>query len=249
VRENLRQYFQAHKITGGKFEFAKLISLAAATVRDLDQLAPWVPIALFDHALKGTLLPEALLTTAVRRCSVGKNDLQGDRHHVDHAQAALVKMCLISNHARKGEILPEEWMVKLDLNCDSPAYLYGRLFNVLEQIQHEASGGDSVERTFGTAVMSPVSTLPRLTARAKQAHLPKLRRDKGAAYVRFEKLLDEIIGQLGSEHAFQIKLNAEEQGLFILGYYHQNAHRWEEIEAAKLKRAEREDQNSTTTKE
>ena len=117
-------------------------------------------------------------------------------------------------------------MVKLDPNNEEPAYLYGRLFNVLEQIQEAATGGDSVERTFGTAIMSPVSTLPRQIARST-VHLRKLMRDKRGAAVNYSKLLSEIQGKLGANPAFKKQLDSHEQGLFVLGYWHQNAARYE----------------------
>ncbi|MBM3328909.1 MAG: type I-C CRISPR-associated protein Cas8c/Csd1 [Calditrichaeota bacterium] len=224
VKTSLARYFKAQEITGGREQpWHKLIALAGGTVRDLDQLAPWVTLALVDHALKGDPLPPALLTTAIRRCAVGKK-FNDSRTHVSHAQAALIKLCLISLKQQNHKHITEDWMVKLDPQLDEPAYLYGRLFHELERIQEEAASGvNSVERTFGTAVSTPVSALPRLIARARQAHLPKLHRDKKGMAVNFEKRLGEILGLLSPQHAFKSRLTAEEQGLFVLGYWHQKA--------------------------
>jgi CRISPR-associated protein Csd1 len=227
VQDNLRRYFHAQHIAGGREPYQKLMALAGATVRDLDELAPWVSLALVEHALKGTPLPPALLSAAVRRCAVGKtNPGTRKREHVNAQQAALVKLCLVSLSNQQGIAIGENWMIKLDITQEEPAYLYGRLFNVLEQIQEAATGGDSVERTFGTAIMSPVSTLPRQIARST-VHIRKLMRDKPGYAVHYNKLLSEIQGKLDVTSAFKKQLDAHEQGLFVLGYWHQNAARYE----------------------
>lgn len=227
VRRNLCNYFAGQHVGGGRDTYQKLMALAGATVRDLDDLAPWVTLSLVEYAIKGALLPPALLSLAVRRCAIGKtNPGTREREHVNAQQAALVKLCLVSENRRNNITLPEDWMIKLDTSNEEPGYLYGRLFNVLEQIQEAATGGDSVERTFGTAIMSPVSTLPRLVARST-VHTRKLMRDKRGAAINYTKLLDEIQGKLGADLAFKKQLNAEEQGLFVLGYWHQHAARFE----------------------
>lgn len=227
AQKHLRDYFIGQHVVGGREPYQKLIALAGATVRDLDQLAPWVPLALVEHALKGSLLPISLLSTAVRRCVIGKvNPGTRKREHVNAQQAALIKLCLRSWNQQHNNEVSEDWMTKLDLQCEEPAYLYGRLFNVLEQVQEGATGGDSVERTFGTAVMSPVSTLPRLIVRST-VHLRKLKRDKPGLAVNLGKLMNEIQGKIGTKHAYLTRLNAEQQGLFVLGYWHQNAARYE----------------------
>ena len=227
VQENLQNYFRSQHVAGGREPYQKLLALAGATVRDLDELAPWVSISLVEHALKGTPLPPALLSVAVRRCAVGKiNPGTRRRDHVSAQQAALVKLCLSSWHKHDNHNLLEDWMIKLDLNNEEPAYLYGRLFNVLEQIQEAATGGDSVERTFGTAIMSPVSTLPSQIARST-VHIRKLMRDKRGAAINYSKLLSEIQSKLGVDPAFKKQLDAHEQGLFVLGYWHQHAARYE----------------------
>ncbi len=236
VKRNLCNYFAGQHVGGGRDSYQKLMALAGATVRDLDDLAPWVTLSLVEYAIKGTLLPPALLSLAVRRCAIGKtNPGTREREHVNAQQAALVKLCLVSENKRKNITPPEDWMIKLDTSNEEPGYLYGRLFNVLEQIQEAATGGDSVERTFGTAIMSPVSTLPRLVARST-VHTRKLMRDKRGAAINYTKLLDEIQGKLGADLAFKKQLNAEEQGLFVLGYWHQHAARFE-------KRSDSEDNN------
>jgi len=250
VHKNLRNYFNGQKLEkDGKNVYQRLKYLANATLPykkgkpNEEKLAVWIPQSIVEYALKRQPLPICLLTTAVRRCSIGWKIKETEkRYHVNDSHASLVKLTLYSILTQKGLKLGETWMIKLDTEFDNPAYLYGRLFFVLEQIQDEATGGSGVERTFGSALMSPVNTLPRLLARAKQAHLPKLRRDKRKAFMRYEKLLNEIQGKLSPAEGFLTRLRAEEQGYFILGYWHQSAQKWADIEEAKQRKAENQQQ-------
>lgn len=235
VQFNLARYFRAQQVVGGKTRFLKLFSLAGAlrgAGKNSADLPTWVPIALIRFALGGEPVPRILLSKAVQRCIVGGKSGQG-RVHVTHHHAALIKLCLAALKFPYQQSIPEEWMVKLDETCEEPAYLYGRLFFELEQIQWDAVGVVNVERAFGTAVSSPLTALPRLLTRAKQAHLPKLRRDEPAKFTHHERTLNAILGRLGVEHAFKVRLNDQEQGMFVLGYWHQRAEHWERIQQAK----------------
>ena len=111
-------------------------------------------------------------------------------------------------------------MSKLDKNCTEPGYLFGRLFCVLELTQAKASGGGSVERTFGVALASPNQIFPRLLSRAKSAHLPKLKRDNTGLFCKIESMIQEIENKFNAK-SLPASLEPEQQGLFLLGYYHQ----------------------------
>ncbi|MDP8240026.1 MAG: type I-C CRISPR-associated protein Cas8c/Csd1 [Candidatus Hatepunaea meridiana] len=244
AQQNLKNYFDRQRIIGEQ-PYHPLYHLAASTVPGIDKPLKWlkpyakelkklatsVPVALFQHALSGKPLPVSLLSTALRRCAIGRKEQDGSkRRHVDDSQAALIKLYIISTRIKRGENLQEDWMVSLDDNCKDSAYLYGRLFYVLEWAQEEATGGEGVERTFGSAMTSPVSTLPRLIARAKQAHLPKLRRDKPVSYRWLQRLLTDILDGLSPSDVSTVRYEAEEQSLFVLGYYHQRANRFRKKE-------------------
>lgn len=131
------------------------------------------------------------------------------------------------------------------LNPDdrTPAYVAGRVFATLEQIQYDASGGD-INTTFGDryfagALSNPRSALVsgRVDARA---WLRKLRRDprKPGAAVRHEQELDRLFGLLDSDTNIPGRLAVSDQALFLLGYHHQRAHRFAAIAAAKAARTD-----------
>jgi CRISPR-associated protein Csd1 len=195
-------------------------ALAAATVRDLQDLAPPTARILLRAALTDTPLPWNLLEQAVRR-----NHAERD---VTRSRAALIKLVLAGQYEGK-----ESTMVQLQPDHPEPGYHCGRLLAVLEQIQRMAIGGNIsatiVDRFYGTASTAPASVFGRLL-RGAQPHLSKLQRDRpGAAYALQERL-EEIMATLS---AFPHTLDLKQQGLFALGYYHQRAYDRAQARAAK----------------
>ena len=113
----------------------------------------------------------------------------------------------------------------LDKQNNNIAYLAGRIFAVLEQIQ-QASLGRGVNATIRDRFYVSASTRPnmvmgRLIALSNH-HLSKLRKEKPGLAVNFEKLLEEIFALIPTEvPAFPATLSLDEQSLFAVGYYHQ----------------------------
>jgi CRISPR-associated protein Csd1 len=144
---------------------------------------------------------------------------------VSHPQAALVKMVLLSQQDAEQQEEGEELMsklVQLDSENRDPAYLCGRLLAVLEEAQWAAMGrvnATIIDRYFGTASSAPASVFGRLLTGA-QAHLSTLRRDWPAKGQSLQKRLEEVQAGLQS---FPRTLTLAQQGLFMLGYYHQRA--------------------------
>ena len=96
-----------------------------------------------------------------------------------------------------------------------PGYRLGRLFAVLEKVQQAASPGIQAtirDRYFSSASATPAIVFPVLL-RLAQHHVAK------AEYGRFS---DQTIEQiLAGMDRFPQRLSLEDQGLFMLGYYHQ----------------------------
>ncbi len=168
-----------------------------------------VPRALMRCAFQGGPLPDWLLAQVIRRLRA--------EQEIDHLRAALVKMVLASQR--------EEWittMAHLDEQNQQPAYLCGRLLAVLDQIQRAALGQRNatiIDRYFGTASSAPLTVFPRLV-RGAQPHLAKLRRDRPTTGRALENRMQEIVDLLDG---FPTTLALHDQGLFVLGYYHQRA--------------------------
>ncbi|RQD77586.1 MAG: type I-C CRISPR-associated protein Cas8c/Csd1, partial [Candidatus Syntrophonatronum acetioxidans] len=135
-------------------------------------------------------------------------------HNVNYVRAALVKAVLTRNHRfyKKDE---EVIKMSLDEQNINTAYRLGRLFALLEKAQVDANPGLSAtikDRFFGAASAMPASVLPILL-RLNQHHIAK------AEYGRLlDKRIEEVLSLVDS---FPHYLKLEEQGLFVLGYYHQ----------------------------
>ena len=103
----------------------------------------------------------------------------------------------------------------LDTESTNTAYRLGRLFAVLEKVQKDANPGIKAtikDRFFSSAAATPRSVFPRLISMA-QHHVEKAEYG-GVSDKHIETVLQGIEG-------FPAHLNLEEQGLFMLGYYHQ----------------------------
>ena len=114
----------------------------------------------------------------------------------------------------------EEFNLSLDKTNTNPNYLCGRLFAVLERIQEVSQDNKSESKTirdsfFASAASMPSTVFPNLIKKA-QYHLNKL---EPSSEVFYSKQIGEIIDLLGTE--FPSYASTEEQGKYMIGYYHQ----------------------------
>jgi CRISPR-associated protein Csd1 len=108
--------------------------------------------------------------------------------------------------------------MSLNKEHPSPAYQLGRLFALLAKVQRKAIGqsinADIRDKYFGSASATPALVFPLLIRNA-QNHISKAK-----AY-GYDKLIGEVLGKI--DDTLPQTLSLEEQGLFALGYYHQQA--------------------------
>ena len=180
-----------------------------------DKVNPAVMSRLLEGILNGGTYPEALLETIVRRVKTDEGSWK-----INAIRACIIKAC-INNKKSK-----EELKVSLDRTNQTPAYLCGRLFAVLEKLQQDASN-NSLNRTikdayFASASARPALVFPKLI-RLAQNHLNKVR-NKYPVVVFYNKLIGEIMD--GLEGGFPETLCLTEQGTFDVGYYQQNRELW-----------------------
>lgn len=171
-----------------------------------DKVNPALMAKVFEAAVYGKLYPVSLLETAVRRV---KTDRGRD---IGRIRAGMIKACINRNTGK------EEIGLALDRENSGQAYLCGRLFAVLENLQREAAAS-KLNRTikdayFASAASRPAMVFPKLMKLA-QNHLNKVKRP-----VFYDKLLGEIMDKLNGE--FPESLLLQDQGRFIIGYYHQH---------------------------
>ena len=122
----------------------------------------------------------------------------------------------------------------LNEGSTSPAYLLGRLFSLLEKVQKDALGNNINatirDRYFGAASATPGAVFP-LLLRLSRHHISK------SEYGNLsDRKIQDVMNGLD---AFPAHLNMEEQGLFILGYYHQNQANYKKSESIEEGKADK----------
>ena len=209
--------------------------LYALVRKELDELPPPLPAALFYAILRGAPvpLPRTALAAALHRQSLDQrkpDDLRDPR--LNPARLGLIRAVL--------NRLPDQptlMNAQLDPACSDSAYLCGRLFAVFDRLQYLAQGQLNAgisERFYASACVTPALVMGRLFRNA-QFHLAKA---GGGIAENIRKDFEEITAALGCN--FPPTLTLEEQGRFALGFYHQKAdyrristERREERDAAK----------------
>ncbi|MFB1486052.1 MULTISPECIES: type I-C CRISPR-associated protein Cas8c/Csd1 [unclassified Thiocapsa] len=242
LAENIRRHFRDLEIIRPKYSETPFLSLKSllsslspSTSKrpdgDIEKLPPNLAGDIMKAILAGAPYPRTLLQAALRRIRAeqAKKDGKTGRHrdHIPHARAALVKAWL-NRHTRHANSSHErEIEMALDEQNTNIGYRLGRLFAVLERVQQDAAGGPGKVNTtirdsyFGSASSTPSAVFPTLMRR-NQHHMTKLRKEKPGLYVNRDKLIqaiysDGIDGDLG----FHTTLSLENQGRFVIGYYHQ----------------------------
>lgn len=165
--------------------------------------------------LSNSRYPENLYSNVLIR-------VRAEQGNVTWGRAAIVKAYLIQNH----HLQREEMFVGLNEETNDVAYVLGRIFAVLEAIQEEANPGLNStikDRYFNSAGASPCTVFPILM-KLKNSHIRKIERQKEWKKIYFEKLLTDLIGKIS---VYPKRLTLEDQGRFILGYYHQVQKRYE----------------------
>jgi CRISPR-associated protein Csd1 len=226
LAKNVKQWFddlsiiaRDGKSTIRKHKFAAVLG---AMVRDLrDMPAPTVA-TLWRAALAGAPLPPPLAAQVLFRVRM---DVIGDQA-ARHARLGFLRAFIIRNtHLGLSEMTTD-----VDDSIDDPAYLCGRIMAVLANIQQAALGdvgAGVVQRYYAAASATPALVLGRLVRTAQIAHLPKI--DGGLRH-HFEGQMMQLWSRMKT--APPATLTLEQQTLFALGFYQQQATRYAKKEAA-----------------
>lgn len=190
---------------------------AAAAMNKKENVIDSMEGALLNAILMGTAYPQgfynAMLSRIRAECGKALNDDKDayKNNRIFYTQVAFIKAHLNRCRRLSGSNR-EEISMALKEEQGSLGYQLGRLFAVLERIQQEANGATTIrERFFQSASATPASVYPRLINLA-QHHLAKTNNGY------YDKLLSGIISQIDEFPKVQ---DTQEQGEFILGYYHQ----------------------------
>jgi CRISPR-associated protein Csd1 len=157
--------------------------------------------------LDGTPYPVPMYNAIVNRTKVERS--------INYARAGFIKACLIRMARARGEN-EEEITVSLNEENKDVPYRLGRLFAVLEKAQSDSN--KDLKSTINSKYFSSASTTPAVVfpvlLKLAQHHIAKS--DWG---FKSEQSIQEILN--GIDNEFPTFLNLEDQGKFMLGYYHQ----------------------------
>jgi CRISPR-associated protein Csd1 len=211
ILNNVLSYYHAMTIVKpnfDKFDFLPpWILLSETTVKKKSgDAAPLLGGQLLNSIITGAIYPLTLYNAIIGRIRAGEE--------VNRTKAAIIKAVLMRNYEES-----EATTMALNLDSDSKPYVLGRLFAVLERLQQQAAGGSLNatirDRYFSSASSNPGNVFPTLL-KLSTHHSAKL---DNAVY--FEKLKTDLLGRLDEQSPFPTAFSLEDQGRFILGYYHQ----------------------------
>lgn len=185
----------------------------------VENISPLLAGELLKSVLTGCRYPRSLLSHILMRFR-SDGEISGVR-------IALCKAVLVRDKRLGFNENKEEISVSLDEKNIDPAYLLGRLFSVMENIQRVALGPDISatirDRYYGAASTTPARVYPFILV-ATQHHLSKINKEKSGLALYFQDSIARIMDGLNA--SFPRCLNIEAQGRFAIGYYHQCADRF-----------------------
>lgn len=166
--------------------------------------------------------PAAMYYALITRIRADMDDSGRQISKINYVRAAMIKAYLTRKYRnQKQNPIQEVLCMSLNEQSTIPAYVLGRLFAVLEKVQQEAIGEMNAtikDRYFTSACASPASVFPVLL-RLSQHHISKA--EYGYAS---DRRIQEILNLLDVEkNPIPARLTLDEQGVFVLGYYHQRA--------------------------
>ena len=176
---------------------------------------------LLKAVMTGGRYPRTLFNLAMLRIRSDNSVTQDQKEHsVTRGRAAIIKAYLIRNTTTNPDYanIKEVTTVALNETSNYSPYVLGRLFAVLERIQQQANPGITAtikDRYFNSACSTPAAIFPTLL-KLSGSHLKKL---KANSAVYYRQMLGDLMNRLDMKLPKTQSL--EEQGTFILGYYHQ----------------------------
>lgn len=205
--ENFRQHFADLKLVGANMTYAprRLVE----PIKDKAQREIMAD-QLVHAAISGERYPVALLQNALARCRVPGLESDFD---VPVTMVAVIKAYLNRLFRERGQ---KEFDVALDPNRPEQAYHIGRLFAIYQHAQ-ERSGpvAASIKKLyFGKAKVNPSVVMSRIAGMA-QPYLDAL---EGPSKFFFDRRIESIFSNV---EKFPVMHTPEQQGAFVIGYYHE----------------------------
>lgn len=211
--QNLRRHYERLEIERPAFDHRQYLSVWALLSETVNpnsrdkSASPLLAGAVMRSILTGARYPQALFAAVLTR-------IRAD-HNLSRGRAAIIKAYLMRNHNEQ-----EVTTMALNPDSDNRAYVLGRLFALLEDAQLQANPGINTtikDRYFASACATPGSVFPQLL---RLSHHHTAKDEKSGRWREKEKglLLDKLHVD---DNPFPAHLSLADQGIFMLGYYHQ----------------------------
>ncbi|GHS96946.1 type I-C CRISPR-associated protein Cas8c/Csd1 [Synergistales bacterium] len=208
--DRIGQHYRDIEIDGAdwdsKLTTPYIILIETAVAHKSDNITPTLEGALMRSIITGLPYPHSLYNLILTRVRADKN--------ISHTRVGVIKGFLNRN-ARFND---KQEMITVALNTEekNTGYLLGRLFAVLEKAQYDALGNVNatiVDKYLNSALATPQTVFPVL--------LPLFEKHVSKSEKYYSKqLVQRIVGEF-TPLGFPQTLNAEDQGRFLIGYYHQ----------------------------
>lgn len=225
---NVKQHYDRLSIQSPAFEQKKYPSvydiLNAMTRKrtgnkENSQSMKGIEKALLNAILFNKRYPSVLYTNILNRIYA---EISQSKFALNRNRAAVIKAYLMQNYSDKKEVVST---MQLNEETEYVPYLLGRLFAVLEDVQHISIDRETLrEHYFNAASRTPALVFPRLMRLANN-YMKVLKRDKEGLRVVKEKEMNALMDKIHTDIPRQ--LSVEDQGIFMLGYYHQVQKRYE----------------------
>lgn len=225
---NVKQHYDRLSIQSPAFEQKKYPSvydiLNAMTRKrtgnkENSQSMKGIEKALLNAILFNKRYPSVLYTNILNRIYA---EISQSKFALNRNRAAVIKAYLMQNYSDKKEVVST---MQLNEETEYVPYLLGRLFAVLEDVQYISIDRETLrEHYFNAASRTPALVFPRLMRLANN-YMKVLKRDKEGLRVVKEKEMHALMDKIHTDIPRQ--LSVEDQGIFMLGYYHQVQKRYE----------------------
>ncbi len=179
-----------------------------------------VPNTLINSLFKSILTGESYPMSIYNSVLIRIRSESGDKLTLNHTRVSFIKGYLKRYYRLQGlKDKEEEVTVALNLNSTNTGYNLGRVFAILEKIQSDSSSSNSGirEKYLSVASSTPRSIFPILL-NLSQHHISKINKTNNTNFNYYDKIIVQILLKV---EEFPSILSHDDQGMFMLGYYHQ----------------------------
>ncbi|MDD1772301.1 MAG: type I-C CRISPR-associated protein Cas8c/Csd1 [Methanomassiliicoccales archaeon] len=205
VRSYVKFFRDISVIGADNISTRRIINETVPKASEKERPSPRMQSELMDSILKGLPFPSDIFYSIINRI------------RADHLTNG-VRVGALKGHLIRSDERYEGITMGLDDENGEPAYILGRLFATLEKAQKDSSK-DRLETTIkdrylSSAAATPATIFPVLLKLSRH-HISKLEEGHKVFY---EKLTSDLMSRIAR---FPVHQSLEEQGLFMIGYYHQ----------------------------